>query len=202
MATTFNMLRSNDLIWSFVIDNYMKGKDPAKFDLLFWNSDATRMPKGVHLFYLREFYQHNRLAKGAMEMDGETLDLGAVDIPIFMQAGETDHIAPFGSIYRTARLFASGGNNKVQYMLAGSGHIAGVVNHPDKHKYHHSVNTALPETVAEWRENAERHAGSWWPYWIEWLNEISPGETQARIPGEGGLGVIEDAPGSYVKVKA
>ena len=202
MATTFNMLRSNDLIWSFVIDNYMKGKDPAKFDLLFWNSDATRMPKGVHLFYLREFYQHNRLAKGDMEMDGESLDLGAVDIPIFMQAGETDHIAPFGSIYRTARLFASGGNDKVQYMLAGSGHIAGVVNHPDKHKYHHSVNAALPETVAEWRENAERHAGSWWPYWIEWLDGISPGETQARIPGEGGLDVIEDAPGSYVKVKA
>lgn len=202
MATTFNMLRSNDLIWSFVIDNYMKGKDPAKFDLLFWNSDATRMPKGVHLFYLREFYQHNRLALGGMKMDGETLDLGAVDIPIFMQAGETDHIAPFGSIYRTARLFSSGGNDKVQYMLAGSGHIAGVVNHPDKKKYHHSVNAALPETVAEWREKAERRPGSWWPYWIEWLNEVSPGETEARAPGDGGLGVIEDAPGSYVKVKA
>lgn len=202
MATTFNMLRSNDLIWSFVIDNYMKGKDPAKFDLLFWNSDATRMPKGVHLFYLRDFYQYNRLAKGEMEMDGETLDLGAVDIPIFMQAGETDHIAPYRSIYRTAKLFSSGGNGKVQYMLAGSGHIAGVVNHPDKHKYHHSVNTALPDTVEGWQAKAERHPGSWWPYWIKWLDEVSPGETDARIPGEGGLGVIEDAPGSYVKVKA
>ncbi|MEO1242308.1 MAG: class I poly(R)-hydroxyalkanoic acid synthase [Pseudomonadota bacterium] len=202
MANTFNMLRSNDLIWSFVIDNYMKGKDPARFDLLFWNSDATRMPKKVHLFYLREFYQKNALAKGDMEMDGEKLDLSEVDIPIFMQAGETDHIAPYRSIYKTARLFASGGNDKVIYMLAGSGHIAGVVNHPDKHKYHHSINTALPETVEEWSENAERLPGSWWPHWIEWLNSISDGKCPARQPGDGKLGVIEDAPGSYVKVKA
>ncbi len=199
MATTFNMLRSNDLIWSFVIDNYMKGKDPAKFDLLFWNSDATRMPKNVHLFYLREYYQHNRLAEGEMVIDGETLDLGAVDIPIFMQAGETDHIAPPRSIYRSAKLFGGG---KVQYMLAGSGHIAGVVNHPDKHKYHHSTNTALPETIEEWKEGAERHPGSWWNYWIDWLNSVSNGETEARIPGDGGLSIIEDAPGSYVRVKA
>ncbi len=202
MATTFNMLRSNDLIWSFVIDNYLKGKDPARFDLLFWNSDATRMPKRVHLFYLREFYQHNRLAKGEMIMDGEALDLGQVDIPIFMQAGETDHIAPHNSVYRTARLYASKGNRKVQYMLAGSGHIAGVVNHPDKHKYHHSTNTGLPAALDDWKAGAERHAGSWWPYWIEWLKSVSPGETDARQPGDGGLAVIEDAPGSYVKVKA
>ncbi len=199
MATTFNMLRSNDLIWSFVIDNYMKGKDPAKFDLLFWNSDATRMPKLVHLFYLREFYQHNRLAKGEMEMEGERLDLGKVTIPIFMQAGETDHIAPANSIYRTARLF---GGDKVQYMLAGSGHIAGVVNHPSRKKYHHSVNAALPETLDEWKGSAEKHPGSWWEYWMDWLNEISPDKVDARIPGEGGLIAIEDAPGSYVKVKA
>ena len=198
MATTFNMLRSNDLIWSFVIDNYMKGKDPAKFDLLFWNSDATRMPKKVHLFYLREFYQYNRLAKGEMVMDGEALDLGAVDIPIFMQAGETDHIAPYRSIYRTAKLF--GGN--VRYMLAGSGHIAGVVNHPDRKKYHHSTNSALPDTVEDWQKDAERAPGSWWPYWKEWLDKVSPGEVAARTPGDGKLGVIENAPGSYVKVKA
>ncbi len=202
MATTFNMLRSNDLIWSFVIDNYMKGKNPAKFDLLFWNSDATRMPKNVHLFYLREFYQYNRLAKGEMVIDGETLDISAVDIPIFMQAGETDHIAPPNSIYKTAKLFASNGNDKVQYMLAGSGHIAGVVNHPAKNKYHHSTNRALPATIGEWKESAELHPGSWWPYWIEWLNSVSPGEVEARIPGDGDLDIIEDAPGSYVKVKA
>ncbi len=202
MATTFNMLRSNDLIWSFVIDNYMKGKDPAKFDLLFWNSDATRMPKNVHLFYLREFYQHNRLAKGEMVIDGERLDLGAVDIPIFMQAGETDHIAPHNSVYRTARLFASKGNDKVTYMLAGSGHIAGVINHPDKKKYHHSINAALPGTLDEWKSGAERRPGSWWPYWIEWLNAVSPGKVPARRPGEGALAPIEDAPGSYVKVQS
>ncbi|WP_425408707.1 PHA/PHB synthase family protein [Hyphococcus sp.] len=202
MATTFNMLRSNDLIWSFVIDNYLKGKDPARFDLLFWNSDATRMPKNVHLFYLREFYQHNRLANGEMVIDGETLDLGDVDIPIFMQAGETDHIAPHNSVYRTARLFASKGNEKVQYMLAGSGHIAGVVNHPDKHKYHHSVNAKLPKSLDEWKSEAERNPGSWWPYWIKWLDDVSPGKTDARKPGDGELSIIEDAPGSYVKVKA
>ena len=183
MATTFNMLRSNDLIWSFVIDNYLKGKDPAKFDLLFWNSDATRMPKGVHLFYLREFYQHNRLAKGEMVMDGISLDLGKVDIPIFMQAGETDHIAPYRSIYNSARLFGG----KVQYMLAGSGHIAGVVNHPDKKKYHHSINTQLPDDVGDWMAGAEKHPGSWWPHWIEWLNKTSTGKVKARIPGDGKL---------------
>ncbi len=202
MATTFNMLRSNDLIWSFVIDNYMKGKDPAKFDLLFWNSDATRMPKDVHLFYLREFYQHNRLAKGEMIIDGERLELGEVNIPIFMQAGETDHIAPHNSVYRTARLFASKGNDKVTYMLAGSGHIAGVVNHPDKKKYHHSINTGLPATLGEWKDGAARHPGSWWPYWIEWLNGVSPGAVAARRPGDGDLRPIEDAPGGYVKVKS
>ena len=202
MATTFNMLRSNDLIWSFVIDNYMKGKDPAKFDLLYWNSDATRMPKNVHLFYLREFYQHNRLAKGEMVMDGEALDLGAVDIPIFMQAGETDHIAPHNSVYRTARLFASKGNENVTYMLAGSGHIAGVVNHPDKNKYHHSVNPALPARLEDWKAGAERQPGSWWPHWIEWLNKFSPETTEARLPGDSELEIIEDAPGSYVRVKA
>lgn len=202
MATTFNMLRSNDLIWSFVIDNYMKGKEPARFDLLFWNSDSTRMPKNVHLFYLREFYKNNRLAKGEMEINGELLDISRVTIPIFMQAGETDHIAPHNSVYRTARLFASQGNDKVRYMLAGSGHIAGVVNHPAKKKYHHSINEALPETVEAWKAEATRHPGSWWPHWIEWLNAVSPGTVPARHPGDGKLKPLEDAPGSYVKVKA
>jgi polyhydroxyalkanoate synthase len=185
----------------------MKGKDPAKFDLLFWNSDATRMPKNVHLFYLREFYQKNRLAKGEMVVDGERLDLGDVKIPIFMQAGETDHIAPHNSVYRTAKLFASKGNDKVVYMLAGSGHIAGVINHPDKKKYHHSINETLPDTIDQWREGAVTRPGSWWNYWIDWLNAASPkggasGEgVRARVPGEGGLPALEDAPGRYVKVK-
>ncbi len=202
MAATFNMLRSNDLIWSFVIDNYMKGKDPAKFDLLFWNSDATRMPKNVHLFYLREFYQHNRLATGEMVIDGERLDLADVDIPIFMQAGETDHIAPHNSVYRSARLFAAKDSADVTYMLAGSGHIAGVINHPDSKKYHHRINEALPASLDDWKAGAKRFPGSWWPYWMEWLDKVSPGKVPARQPGEGGLAPIEDAPGSYVKVKS
>ncbi|MEM9706381.1 MAG: class I poly(R)-hydroxyalkanoic acid synthase [Pseudomonadota bacterium] len=199
MAATFNMLRPNDLIWSFVIDNYMKGKDPAKFDLLFWNSDSTRMAKGVHLFYLREFYKENRLARGEMDLDGERLNLGDISIPIFMQAGETDHIAPPNSIYRTAKLF---GGSDVRFMLAGSGHIAGVVNHPSKNKYHHSINEALPDTLDAWKENADRHPGSWWAHWMDWLNEKSPGRVPARIPGDGKLKPIEDAPGSYVKVSS
>jgi len=202
MATTFNMLRSNDLIWQFVIDNYMKGKDPAKFDLLYWNSDATRMPKNVHLFYLREYYQKNRLALGGMKMGGEILDLSKVNIPIFMQAGETDHIAPANSIYRSARLFGDSKKSNVTYMLAGSGHIAGVVNHPSRNKYHHSINEKLPATLIEWQEGATKHPGSWWDYWMKWLTENSPGKVPARWPGDGDLSVIEDAPGSYVKVKA
>ncbi|MEE2691731.1 MAG: class I poly(R)-hydroxyalkanoic acid synthase [Pseudomonadota bacterium] len=202
MATTFNMLRSNDLIWSFVIDNYMKGKDPAKFDLLYWNSDATRMPKGVHLFYLREFYQKNRLAKGGMSIDGELLSLADVKIPIFMQAGETDHIAPARSVYNSAKLFGGPDHSNVIYMLAGSGHIAGVINHPSKNKYHHSINPALPDKIEDWMAGAEKHPGSWWRYWMDWLDRTSPGKVKARIPGEGGLKAIEDAPGRYVKVKA
>ncbi|MEM1396304.1 MAG: class I poly(R)-hydroxyalkanoic acid synthase [Pseudomonadota bacterium] len=203
MATTFNMLRSNDLIWQFVIDNYMMGKDPARFDLLFWNSDSTRMPKAVHLFYLREFYQKNRLAMGDMRIDGELLDLTDVSIPMFFQAGETDHIAPHQSVYKTAQLFNNGNaNGKVVFMLAGSGHIAGVINHPDKNKYHHSVNPALPDSVAEWKSNADRFDGSWWNYWMTWLNDVSPGKVAARVPGDGDLAPIEDAPGSFVKVKS
>lgn len=202
MATTFNMLRSNDLIWQFVIDNYMKGKDPAKFDLLYWNSDATRMSKNVHLFYLREYYQKNRLATGSMWMGGKNLDLGKVSIPIYMQAGETDHIAPANSIYRSARLFGDNSNSNVTYMLAGSGHIAGVVNHPSRNKYHHSINDALPETLSDWQAGAKKHPGSWWHHWMTWLEQNSDEKIAARWPGDGGLAILEDAPGSYVQVKA
>ncbi|HEX9788887.1 MAG TPA: class I poly(R)-hydroxyalkanoic acid synthase, partial [Candidatus Binatia bacterium] len=138
------------------------------------------------------------LAEGEMIIDGERLKLGDVKIPIFMQAGETDHIAPHNSVYRSARLF--GGH--VTYMLAGSGHIAGVINHPSKHKYHHSTNEGLPATLEEWKKDAVRHPGSWWFYWMEWLKRTSPGKVPARRPGDGKLKPIEDAPGSYVKVKA
>ncbi len=198
MARTFNMLRPNDLIWSAFVDNYYLGKEAKKFDLLYWNADSTRMTKACHLYYLREFYQHNKLSEGGLEIEGVPIDLANVSIPIFMQAGEKDHIAPPRSVYRSARLF--GGD--VTYMLAGSGHIAGVVNHPDKKKYHYRINEELPETLDDWKEGSELHDYSWWPYWIKWLDEQSPGTVDARIPGDGDLPVIEDAPGSYVKVKA
>ncbi len=197
MARTFNMLRPNDLIWSAFVDNYYKGKEAKKFDLLYWNADSTRMTKACHLYYLREFYQHNKLSKSELVIDGTHIDLAKVKVPIFMQAGEKDHIAPAGSVYRSARSF--GGD--VTYMLAGSGHIAGVINHPDKKKYHYRTNDSLPESLAAWTENAEFHDHSWWPYWIEWLSSHSSGEVAARAPGDRELSVIEDAPGSYVKVK-
>ena len=198
MARTFNMLRPNDLIWSAFVDNYYKGKDAKKFDLLFWNADSTRMTKACHLYYLKEFYRHNRLSRGELEIEGIPIDLAKVQTPIFMQAGEKDHIAPPGSVYRSARLFGA----EVTYMLAGSGHIAGVINHPDKKKYHYSVNEGLPETLRAWKENAQKHDYSWWPYWIEWLNARSGGQVPAREPGGGVLPIIEEAPGSYVKVRA
>ncbi|MCQ8185264.1 PHA/PHB synthase family protein [Parvularcula maris] len=199
MARTFNMLRPNDLIWSAFVDNYYKGKEAKKFDLLYWNADSTRMTKACHLFYLRDFYQHNKLSRGELEIEGTRIDLSKVKTPIFMQAGEKDHIAPPQSVYRSARLF---GGDDVTYMLAGSGHIAGVINHPDKKKYHYRINDQLPGSLQEWTAGAEMHEHSWWPHWIEWLNERSPGKVPAPVPGDGELQVIEDAPGSYVKVQA
>ncbi|ADM10091.1 poly-beta-hydroxybutyrate polymerase [Parvularcula bermudensis HTCC2503] len=194
MARTFNMLRPNDLIWSAFVDNYYKGKEAKKFDLLYWNADATRMTKACHLFYLKNFYRDNLLAKGELEIEGVKIDLSKVNIPIFMQAGENDHIAPYQSVYRSAKLF--GGD--VRYMLAGSGHIAGVINPPEKKKYHYSTNDQLPDTVEDWKEDAERHDYSWWPYWIKWLADRSEGTVPARQPGDGDLPVLEDAPGHYV----
>ncbi len=200
MAGTFNMLRANDLIWSPFVSNYLMGKDPKPFDLLFWNSDQTRMPKALHLFYLREFYRHNRLARGELEIGGRRLNLGEVRIPIFVQSSEGDHIAPYASVYRGARLF--GGS--VTFMMAGSGHIAGVINPPGAKKYQHWIAECetLPDTVEAWREQAREFPYSWWPYWAEWLKARSGDLVPARDPGAGPLGVLEDAPGSYVKVKS
>ena len=198
MAGTFNALRANDLIWSFFVSNYLLGKDPKPFDLLFWNADQTRMPRALHLYYLREFYQNNRLAKGEMELGGERLDLARVKTPIFAQSAKEDHIAPYASVYRGARLFGG----PVTFMLAGSGHIAGVVNHPDAKKYQYWTNKALPPTPQEWQAGAEEHPGSWWPFWSKWLAEKSGPMVPARDPAKGPLKPIEDAPGSYVKVKS
>jgi len=197
MATTFNMLRSNDLIWSFVVNNYLLGRDPMRFDLLYWNSDATRMPIQMHLFYLRECYRDNNLARGRMVLGGQTLDLSRVKIPIYLQSSREDHIAPYRSVYKSTRLFGG----PVTFMMAGSGHIAGVINHPDARKYQHWTNSALPDTVEEWIAGAEETPGSWWPHWDKWLAEKSGDMVTARKPGKGKLKVIEDAPGSYAKMK-
>lgn len=199
MADTFNSLRGNDLIWSFFVNNYLMGKEPKPFDLLFWNSDQTRMPKALHLFYLRNFYKDNALAKGELVLDGVKLDLGKVKTPIYVQSSRDDHIAPFKSIYRGAKLFGG----PVTFTMAGSGHIAGVINHPDAKKYQHWINPALPATVAEWQAGAVEHPGSWWPHWSAWLKERSGPLVPARDPGKGPLGKpLEDAPGSFVKVRS
>ncbi len=197
MAHMFNTLRSNDLIWSFVINNYLLGKDPAPFDLLYWNSDQTNMPKQMHLFYLRECYLENNLARGRMKLGGETLDLHKVKIPVYLQSSQDDHIAPYRSVYKATRLF--GGKNR--FIIAGSGHIAGVINPPSARKYCHWTNDALPDDVEQWFDEATQHPGSWWDDWHKWQSRKSGRKVPARQPGDGKLPVIEDAPGRYVKVK-
>jgi polyhydroxyalkanoate synthase len=198
MADTFNMLRSNDLIWSFFVSNYLLGKEPKPFDLLFWNSDQTRMPRTLHLYYLRRFYGDNALAKGELELDGVRLDLGAVKTPVYVQSSKEDHIAPARSVYRGARLFGG----PTTFTLAGSGHIAGVINAPVANKYQHWTNPGLPETLEAWQADAGETAGSWWPHWAEWLRARSGPMVPARDPAAGPLPALEDAPGSYVKVKS
>lgn len=199
MAETFNALRSNDLIWSFFISNYLLGKDPPAFDLLFWNADQTRMPKTLHLDYLRQMYGANALAKGQFEIGGLTADLSKVEIPLYFQASREDHIAPMNSVYRSAKLF---GGKDVTFTLAGSGHIAGVINAPAAKKYQHWTNPALPATLAEWQAEAVEHPGSWWEHWSAWLGARSGKQIPARDPAKGPLKPIEPAPGSYVKVKS
>jgi polyhydroxyalkanoate synthase len=199
MAQTFNMLRANDLIWSFVVNNYLMGKEPFQFDLLYWNSDATRMPARMHSYYLRNMYQRNLLAKpGGMELAGEKIDLGTVDVPAYFISTREDHIAPWKSTYRGTQLLGG----PCRFVLAASGHIAGVVNPPDGGKYSHWTNEALPATPEAWFEGAVEMAGSWWPDWNRWVTAIDPAQVPARHPGEGKLSIIEDAPGSYVRVRA
>lgn len=198
MADTFNALRSNDLIWNYVVDNYYIGKQPPPFDLLYWNADQTRMPKALHLFYLRKFYRDNALTEGELELLGEKLSLKDVTIPIFMQSSKEDHIAPALSVYRSARAFGG----PVEFIVAGSGHIAGVINHPSANKYQFWTNKNLKGAIEDWQAFANEHPGSWWPYWDQWLRERSGPDAPARIPGEGALKSIADAPGEYVKVRS
>ncbi len=202
MSETFNMLRANDLIWSNVISNYLLGRAPRAFDLLYWNADSTRMPKALHLEYLDTFYRRNAFARGEMVLDGVRLDPAQVHIPLYVQASHDDHIAPRESVYRGARLFGSARDGKVRFVLAGSGHIAGVINPPAARKYQYWTNEALPETLEEWQAGAQQHPGSWWPDWHRWLRARSGRRIPARRPGDGALVPIEDAPGRYVKVKS
>ncbi len=202
MAETFNMLRPNDLIWSNVISNYMLGKSPRAFDLLFWNADSTRMPKALHLYYLNTFYRQNAFAKGKMTLAGVKLDPGKITIPMYVQASRDDHIAPYLSVYRGARLYGGADKGQVRFTMSGSGHIAGVINPPAAKKYQFWTNDALPETVEEWIAGASEHAGSWWPHWHKWLKTRSGKKIPARTPGDGKLTPIEDAPGRYVRVKS
>ena len=197
MAMTFNMLRPNDLLWSYVVDNYMKGKAPAAFDLLFWNSDSTRLPACNHSFYLRTFYMDNKLAKGEMTLDGVTLDLKKVEAPTYFLAAKDDHIAPAASVFRGALLFGG----PVRYVLAGSGHIAGVINPPSKAKYSYWTSGRPHGSLEQWTAFAAETKGSWWPDWFAWVEGQAPRKVPARTPGDGRLAPICDAPGEYVRVR-
>ncbi len=198
MAASFNMLRANDLIWGFVVNNYLLGNEPFPFDLLYWNSDTTRMPPRMHSFYLRNMYQNNLLAQPCgLAMKGVPIDLRDIDIPVYFLSCREDHIAPWKSTYRGAQLFGG----KTRFVLAASGHIAGVVNPPDGGKYNHFINDALPEDPEAWFENATEVGGSWWPDWHRWMASADKTRVPARIPGKGKLKAIEDAPGSYVTVR-
>ena len=199
MATAFNMLRANDLIWSFVVNNYMLGKQPMPFDLLYWNSDSTRMPEKLHLSYLRQCYRDNALALGKMMLGGVKLDLSKVTQPVYLQSAREDHIAPANSVFKGSHLFGG----PVRFIIAGSGHIAGVINPPAAKKYQYWTSEAKnPETVEDWRKSSTEHPGSWWPDWDKWLAKLSGEKIPARKPGDGKLKVLGDAPGTYVKVKA
>jgi len=198
MAVAFNMLRPNDLIWSYFVNNYLKGQEPAPFDLLVWNSDATRMPAANHSFYLRNCYLENNLTRGRMVIDGKTLDLSKVTVPIYEVATREDHIAPARSVYVGAQFFGG----PVRFIMAGSGHIAGVINPPAQRKYQYW--SGGPPSVAfdAWVKAATENPGSWWPDWAAWLAGQAPEMVPARQPGEGKLKALADAPGDYVRVKA
>jgi len=199
MATTFNMLRANDLIWSFVVNNYLLGKEPFPFDLLYWNADSTRMPYAMHSFYLHEFYQNNRLVEpGGITLCDTPIDLRRIRQPVYLLSTRDDHIAPWKSTFAATRLC----KGEKTFVLAGSGHIAGVINPPTADKYGYWTNEELPPDPEAWFEGASYHKGSWWPHWVGWNAPKSGEKVPARVPGDGALAVIEDAPGSYVKVRA
>jgi polyhydroxyalkanoate synthase len=199
MAGTFNMLRANDLVWSFVVHNYLLGRDPFPFDLLYWNSDSTRMPAKMHSFYLRNMYLANRLKEpGGIELGGVPIDLRKIDVPAYFVSPAEDHIAPWKSTYLGARL----PKGPTRFVLGGSGHIAGIINPPSSGKYGYWTSEGLPESAEAWQSNATRHEGSWWNDWKEWIAGVNGVDrVPARVPGGGALPAIEDAPGSYASVR-
>ncbi|MFO1432478.1 MAG: class I poly(R)-hydroxyalkanoic acid synthase [Candidatus Competibacteraceae bacterium] len=197
MAQVFNQLRANDLIWSSMIHRYLLGEDPFPFDLLYWNSDATRMPKAMHHFYLHQMYLENRLKEpGGISLLGIPLDLGRIEIPVYFLATQEDHIAPWRSVYAGAHLPAG----PVTFVLGESGHIAGVINPPAARKYGYRTQAELPATADTWLEKTTRQPGSWWMHWLDWIQPYAGPKGRARVPGDGGLQPLEAAPGSYVKV--
>jgi polyhydroxyalkanoate synthase len=198
MAMSFNMLRANDLIWSFVLSNYLLGKEPMPFDLLYWNADATRMPAAMHSFYLRNMYHENRLAvPGGITLAGVPIDLRKIEVPSFLLSAREDHIAPWRTTYAGTQLYSG----PVKFVLAASGHIAGVMSPPGS-KYGHWESAELPPDPDEWFRNATAVAGSWWPAWDRWVASLSEGTVTVRRLGDGLLEPLEDAPGSYVRVRA
>jgi polyhydroxyalkanoate synthase len=203
MAYTFNLLRENDLFWSFYINNYLKGETPSAFDLLYWNTDGTNLTAGTHAWYLRHMYLENRLVEpGGIELDGVKIDLRKVSTPSYFVSTKEDHIAKWNSTYYGALL----PKGPVTFVLGGSGHIAGIVNPPHKNKYGYWTNDTLPETHEEWMEGTTFNEGSWWPHWQAWMTDNGYVDTDpkklvpARQPGEGELTVIEPAPGRYVRM--
>lgn len=199
MSFSFNTLRENDLFWSFFINNYLKGERPAAFDLLYWNTDSTNLPARTHSYYLRNMYLNNLLReKDVLDVDGVKIDLSAIKTPAYFLSASQDHIALWKATYKGAKIL--GGKNR--FVLGGSGHIAGVINPPAADKYNYWTNSDLPEDSDEWFKGAESHRGSWWPDWEAWVSTQGGTEqVDARVPGDGLFAALEDAPGSYVRMR-
>ena len=200
MAATFNLLRGRDLIWNYVVNNYLLGEEPAPFDLLHWNSDTTNLPAGWHRDYLESLYKSNKLVeKGGVTLGGVAVDIGTVKTPSYIQAGREDHIAPPESVWKVMDHFAG----DKRFVLAGSGHIAGVVNPPAAEKYQYWVNEQPCGTLESFIDGATEHKGSWWPDWLGWLQAAGRRRRCRRrargSPARASIKAIEDAPGRYVK---
>jgi polyhydroxyalkanoate synthase len=198
MANTFNLLRANDLIWSFVINNYLLGRDPFPFDLLHWNCDSTRMPAQMHSYYLRNMYMNNRLREpGGLTLAGVPIDLSKVHVPAYFVSAMEDHIAPWKATYAGPGLM----KGPSRFVLSGSGHIAGMINPPAANKYGYWTNDALDGDAESWFAGAAQHEGSWWNDWRAWIEPYLDREVAARVPGRGGLPALEAAPGSYARIR-